>query len=352
MKRITGTSFYSFAKCPRLAALDLHLDRKERRPPHPWEEFVARRGREFEAVFVRDLGAVEPEYPERDFAAGALATLELLQHGVPWIYQAVLRGEHRLGLPDLLRRVAGASALGDFHYEVVDVKSSGRARGDQILQVSFYSRLLAAIQQRVPEHGALVLKDGREERFLLADYAAAAATVDQQLERLLGDVAGARPFLAPACDSCHWNHRCLPELQARQDLSLVQGMSHGARAILESLGVNTVAELATFEPEGARARGNLDAVLIRKLRRAAQAMLLGKPIAEARPRQASLEPAAIVHLLTDPWAGRVLAFGVLSPAREDGAFAWARPVSRADEWRSFLQLLATLPRAALLDFAG
>ena len=69
MRRLTGTHVYSYVKCPRLAALDLHTERRERRAPHPWEEFAARRGRDFETVSVAGLDAVAPRYPERDFEA-------------------------------------------------------------------------------------------------------------------------------------------------------------------------------------------------------------------------------------------------------------------------------------------
>ncbi|MCA8951846.1 MAG: hypothetical protein KDE27_20215, partial [Planctomycetes bacterium] len=174
MRRITATHVYSYVKCPRLAALDLHLPRSERRPPTEWEEFAARRGRDFEDAYVAGLGVVAPVYPERDFDAGSAATLVLLRAGEPLIHQGVLMAEDRLGLPDLLRRLPGSSALGEHHYEVIDVKTSGRSRGDQILQVVFYSQLLAEVQQRVPEFGALVLKDGSEERFRIADYDGAA----------------------------------------------------------------------------------------------------------------------------------------------------------------------------------
>ena len=163
MRRITGTHVYSYVKCRHLAALDLHLPRSERRAPHPWEEFAARRGRDFEDAFVARLPVVQPSYPERDFAAGAAATAALLRNGVELVHQAVLQTEDRLGLPDLLRRLPGASALGDHHYEVLDVKTSGRSRGDQILQVVFYAQLLAELQGRMPTHGALILKDGRED---------------------------------------------------------------------------------------------------------------------------------------------------------------------------------------------
>ncbi len=352
MRRITGTHVYSYVKCQHLAALDLHLPRSERRPPHPWEEFAAQRGRDFEARYVQQLPIVAPQYPERDFEAGATATRELLTAGAPWIHQGVLMDDDRLGLPDLLRRLEGSSALGDHHYEVLDVKSSGRSRGEQILQVVFYTSLLAVVQQRMPTHGALILKDGREERFLLADYQAAFDQVQAGLRRLRGDLAASRPFLQPGCQGCYHDRRCLAAMEATSDLSLVAGMSHGARAILETAGCKTIGDLATFHAEGARARGNLDAALLRRLRRAAQAFLLGKPIVEARPRAERFGNAALVHMLTDPFADRVLAFGVLHPATAAGTFTFALPAAAADEWGALKQLLATLPRGVPLLHYG
>lgn len=351
MRRLTGTHVYSYVKCPRLAALDLHLPRSERRTPHPWEEFAAQRGRDFETQFVKGLPVVSPQYAERDFDAGAHATQALLREGVPWIHQAVLQVDDRLGLPDLLRRVPGASALGDHHYEVVDVKTSGRSRGDQILQVVFYSELVAAVQGRMPERGALVLKDGREESFLVQDYLAAEREVVDELRRLRDDIDAARPFLQAGCASCYHDARCLPQMTKTGDLSLVQGMSHGAQAILESVGCRTVQDLAVFHPEGARARGNLDATLVRRLRRAAQAHLLGQPLVEERPRGERLDPSAIVHLVADPFADRVLAVGVLHPATEAGVFTSGVPRSADEEWRVVKDLLAAVPpRALLLHF--
>lgn len=351
MKRITGTHVYSFVKCPRLAALDLHLERKERREPWPWEEHAARRGREFEAQFVAGLEAVGPNYPERDFEAGAAATLELLRQGRPWIHQGVLRTVERLGLPDLLRRVPGASALGDHHYEVLDVKSSGRSRADQILQVVFYSRLLAEVQGRLPEHGALVLKDSREERFVVRDYLAPVIEIEQDLRHLSQDPAAAEPFLQAACEGCHWNHRCLPEMEAAGDLALLQGMSRGARAILHSRGCRTIADLASGSGDGGR--GHLDGALLRRLRRAAQAALLGRPVPESRPRSAPLDPAVLVHCLTDPFADRVLAFGMLQPGHPDGRFHHVLPGSRSAEWPAWCELASSVPRSHhLLHFGG
>ena len=354
MKRSTGTHVYSFAKCQRLAALDLTLPRSDRRAPTPWEAFAAKRGRDFEDHYVADLEEVAtPEYPERDFEAGAAATLELLRAGAPLVHQAVLAMDDRLGLPDLLRKVDGQSELGDHHYEVIDVKTSGQPRSDQILQVVFYSRLLGAVQGRTPEYTGLILKDRREERFPVADFAAVCSEVERDLRRLHDDPDLARPFLQAGCESCHWNQKCLPELEAAGDLSLVQGMTPGIRAILETLGCRTVEELAVFHPETARARGRLDAALFRRLRRAAQATLLAKPVADMRPSTRSLDPATILYLLTDPFADRVLLFATLTPAVEGGQFDWRMPGSRDEEWSALKSLLADLPDDhQLLHFGG
>jgi predicted RecB family nuclease len=153
------------------------------------------------------------------------------------------------------------------------------------------------------------------------------------------------------CSGCYHDQRCLPELRARDDLSLVQGMSHGARAILEAHGCRTVQDLAVFHPDGARARGNLDATLVRRLRRAAQARLLGHPIVEERPRAERFDSAALVHVITDAFADRVLAIGVLQPASEDGAFSFELPRSVDEEWLAMKRLVAELPqRVPLLHF--
>jgi predicted RecB family nuclease len=355
LRRITGTHVYSYVKCPHLAALDLHLPRSARRPSHPWEEFAAQRGRDHEANLVAQLAVVAPQYPERDFAAGASATLALLRSGTALVHQAVLLADDRLGLPDLLRKVPGQSGLGDFHYEVLDVKSSGRMRGDQILQVVFYAQLLAAVQGRLPEHGGILLKDGREERFRIADYTAAVDEVLAELRQLRADLSASRPTLQAGCSHCYHDQRCLPELAARRDLSLVAGMTPGARAILEGVGCRTIEDLAGFHPDGPRARGHLDTSLVRRLRRGAEAACAGQPLVEARPRSPAerLDQGALVHLLTDPYAERVLAIGVLHPATADGRFACELPASRDDEWPAFERLVAGLPvRAPLLHFGA
>lgn len=344
-KRITGTHVYTMLRCPRAVALDLHEDKSKRRPLTEAEEFSRQRGRELEARLVRELGYPEPEYPERDFAAGAEATELLLKAGVAGVSQGVLlsREGDQLGIPDLLRRETGASAFGDHHYVVGDVKSSGRPRSDQVLQVAFYSRLLRDLQDRPPEYGYLILKDGHEERFDLAEFEAAFEDVMERVVAVRDEPESERPFLSAACSRCHWSELCLPALENQDDLSLIQGMTRGLRQVLEQQGFLTCKSLGKMAVEPTARSTHLEATLLRRLKKAAASRLEGKPLLQ-QDGGIDCESGALVHMLVDHYAERVLLFGILHPADTDGSFHSACPGNQDDELSAFLSLLERVPR--------
>lgn len=351
MKRVTGTHVYTYLKCARAVGLDFHGDPSARRPPTEVEEFALQRGRDLEARLTADLGYETPVYPERDFAAGAAATLELLRLGVPGVLQGVLLEDGKLGIADVLRREAGASAFGAHHYVVGDIKSSRAARGDQILQVMFYARLLGRLQERAPEYAYLVLRDGHEERFACADYAPVLDEVQAKIAALQDPANLPLPFLNFACGSCRWSPVCLPELERNDDLSLVQGMTRGLRQMLHGAGITTTRALREMAVDATARRTRLEVALLRRLRRAAEARALGRPLAERLPPIAP-EERAVVHLLADPFAGRVHWFGVMYPARAGGALHDAVPASREDELPAFLSLIRRIPGEASIWHYG
>ena len=346
-KRITGTHVYTMLRCPRAVALDLHEDKSKRRPLTEAEEFVRQRGRELEARLVGELGYPEPDYPQRDFAAGAAATARMLGEGVPGVSQGVLLSAagDQLGIPDLLRKEPGPSALGNHHYVVGDIKSSGRPRSDQVLQVAFYSRLLQDLQDRPPEYGYLILKDGHEERF---DLVAIEAALDDVVERVLAvceEPDSERPFLSAACSHCHWSGLCLPELEAKDDLSLVQGMTRGLRQVLEGQDFRTCASLGDMAVEPTARRSHLEPTLLRRLKQAAASRGVGRPLLQKHGGLdgGDYESGALVHMLVDHYAERVLLFGILYPADATGAFHSACPENREQELQVFLSLLECVP---------
>lgn len=349
MKRITGTSVYTYPKCPRAVALDFHGDREQRRPPTEVEEFVLRRGRDLEDRLTADMGWPTPSFAERDFEAGATATLELLREGVPGVLQGVLLEEERLGIPDLLRREDGDSDLGAHHYVVGDIKSSAAARGDQVLQVMFYSRLLERRQGRAPSYAYLVLRDGHEERFDCADYAAVIDEVDSEVAALRSGDVVARPFLSSACSGCRWSEVCLPELEEKSDLSLLHGMTRGLRETLEAVGVADAQAAASMSVESVARHSRLEAALLRRLKKAAQARAVRHPLPERRTVPAA-DSMAVIHLLGDVFAERVYYFGILLPERDEVVEVF--PASHDDELSAFTELIEQVPKGARLWHYG
>ncbi len=349
MKRITGTHVYTHLKCPRAVALDLHEDRSQRRDYREDEEFVLARGRDHEAVIVAELGWAEPEYPAREFAAGAEATLAMMREGVPGLAQGILMDADRLGIPDLLRREDGKSDLGDYHYVIGDIKSSGKPRSDQILQVVFYSVMLAEVQGRAPEYGYLILKDGQEYRFSIAAFRPAFDEVITRVGELRADRDLERPFLQLACESCHWSEVCLPQLETADDLSLLQGMTRGVRTALEVAGQKSCASLSEMVVERVARKTHLEPALLRRLKRAAESRGNGTPLLERRSSRRE-KPAIGLHFLMDAFLERVLFMGALEFAT--GKFDYRCPSSAEEEWSAFSEIIDAFPRRAELLHYG
>lgn len=356
VRRITGTTVYTYAACPRAAELDLHEDRAKRRPLTEAEELVRRRGRELEAVRTANLGYAEPKYGKGDYGDGARQTAAFLGDGVAGVMQAVLLEGDLLGIPDLLRKEPGASALGDFHYVVGDVKSSSMARADQALQVAFYGRLLTRLQDRPPSYGFLWLKDGREQRLPLAELD---PVLDDVLDRVValarGRADGERPFLSSSCRRCHWSDVCAEALVAGDDLSRLDGMTRGLRTTLEQVGVRRVSDLVDASVERLSRRAHLETALLRRLQLGARACLDGAPLPVHDAADAArIEPhAACVHVLVDTFAERLLCVGAAWHEAGRSRREVRVPATPALAWSSFQEVIAALPASApLLHWGG
>ncbi len=259
--RIRATDLYDLAVCPHRIALDRRLPRDARTPPGAATAQLLEHGLALEAEVAAALGYPQPEYAPGDFVEGARRTRALLEAGVPGVFQAVLFDGRQLAIPDLLRRVEGASALGPFHYEPGDVKAGLAPRADHVLQVAYGGRLLAALQGLPPSHGFLVLGDRREERFPLGELQHVLTSAVAQVEAIVEGGGGAEgdgetfPFLGPGCAGCRWRGTCIPQLVAGDDLSLVDGMTRTRHRVLRRHGVATVHALAALDPAAWRAAG-------------------------------------------------------------------------------------------------
>jgi predicted RecB family nuclease len=307
--RLTGSHVYGHLACEHLVSLDLFGDPEQRAAMRPGLEDLLARGRKFEDGIQAELGYDEPEYPRADFAAGAAATLELLEAGVPGVAQGVLFEDAWLGIPDLLRREPGASRLGDFHYVVGDVKSSWRSRSDQAMQVAFYTRLLARLQGRMPDYGYLILRSGEEQR---VDVHGLDPVLESILQELVAQAAGeleTRPHRGLSCASCRWRELCVQGAE----VDWLPGITRSTRELLRRAGLETIdALLGEDAPARVREIGLAHASFLRA-RNAARATREGRAVRTRKPREfGDLSALHAVWVGRDGFDDRCVVFGVRS----------------------------------------
>ena len=275
--RVTGSQVYGFVKCEHSVWLDFHGDPAERLPHSAAVERLLEHGRDHEDQIVGTLDYREPAYPVGKFAEGADQTRGLLEEGVLGVSQGVLFEPPFLGIPDLLRRVDGASDLGDWHYVVGDVKSSWRPRSDQALQVSFYSELLGRLQGREPPYGFLILRDGSEERFSVADLRPVLKEVLSELDELLAGES--RPHHSWACRECGWRDTCSSD----PDVHWIPGLTRSEKRLIAAMGLGGLAQLAAVHTDDRKMEGSIVSEATLERARAGARALIDREAVRVRP---------------------------------------------------------------------
>ena len=283
MQAHDGKALYSasdlvgFLQCEHLTALDWQgLDdpasRAGRTTLDAQGELITRKGMAHERAHLErlrarrlrivDIAAVE----SRDNDDKAARTLAAMRDGADVIYQATLRDGPLLGHADFLMRIDGnPSVFGNWSYEVADTKLARSPQAKFLVQLAFYSRLLATAQGAAPAAMHVVLGDRTEMAFRCADYA---HYVDALLARFFARTAalaaGAAPATCPLpcahCDQCHWRERCEAQRVADDHLCQVASITRVQWTRLEAHGVDTLARLAALPADTAVPRIQPDVV--------------------------------------------------------------------------------------------
>lgn len=342
-RALTGNVVYNWfhQPCSYRVHMDLLGDRARRSAFPAASRFFLERGRRHERRIFEDLRrehgdavvevAADPTLErEADFERRAEATIAAMAAGARFILHGFLIApEHLRSLPagaspasslgarmpavddaatsppgktesggivcrgetDLLVRIDdGASRFGAFHYAVGDVKSSQHARFSQKMQVTFYSWILGALQDRVPSHGFIVTGEGRRERFETDETIwTLRHFLEEEVHEFL-EVERTFHQVEPSCSSCHWREHCRDRAAAEDDIALVPGLRRIDKRALRAAGVHTRKQLVACGETELRALGRawgnrLDG--FRDLKKRASAQQFGTPILRQHPRESS-----------------------------------------------------------------
>lgn len=260
MQKIKDTIYYSasdivnFLECEHLTALDLiNLE-----TPLPQAEdddeaiLYQQKGIAHEGAYVDHIRKsvsflVDVSGYKGDLDAAVSATQEAMRDGADIIYQAALREGRFIGHADFLRRVSTPSYLGDFSYEVIDTKLARSAKASYLIQLCFYSELVAHVQGREPLMMHIVLGDRREVSYRHANYSRYYGFLKQRfIARVHASASETYPDPCGHCDYCRWQNLCEDRRLRDDHLSLVANITRLQIRKLNEHGIATLESLARF----------------------------------------------------------------------------------------------------------
>lgn len=295
---LSASDLISYLECAHLTRLDLQVVRGEVDldvTRTDAADLVARKGDEHELAYLEELRAsgrsiaeIESEPGLDGLRRGAQRTLDAMRAGVDIVYQGVLfDGDRWRGYSDFLERVDGPSALGSWSYEVADTKLARRVKPYFLLQLCFYSELLAAAQGLWPESMHVVLGTRARESFRVAEYASYFRHLREHFVTALGQGLGTTyPDPVEHCGLCRWEEHCGAQREHDDHLSLVAALGRSQTARLTEAGITTVAQLAEAPATARPVRiGQLTFESLRK-----QARLQVEQRVTGHPRYELLEP--------------------------------------------------------------
>lgn len=263
---VSATDLVGFLECGHLTTLELgRIDRLWDKPHQrldPEVVLLQERGDAHELAFLERLRAegrtIHALAKEGMTTPDALReaeaeTMAAMRRGVDVIYQATFFDGRWRGHADFLLKVAGASALGNWHYEVADTKLARSVKGSALLQVCVYSDRLEVVQERRPEFIHVVTGDARTHTLRLDDFAAFYRAVKERFEdRVFGPGRASSPATYPDpvdhCRVCAWFPTCMDRRRRDDHPSIVAGMTRAATERLQEGGIPTRRLLAGLEP--------------------------------------------------------------------------------------------------------
>lgn len=382
----------NYQRCSRRAYLDIYGDRVHRDPPNDYLLKLLQDSHAHRRSVLAEQEVHQPDYPARDWQAGAQATLELMWQGVDRIHQGVLLVEQPDGVtllskPDLLVKQPGHSLFGNWVYAPIDIKLGKRPKLEYQIVAAFHVHVLAEVQGAWSETAWLMLRERDAFSVDLWEVLPRMQEILSDCIHLLRQDGSALSAPEPEvfiarnrCSLCHWFTHCYSTAKAEQHLSLLPGVTAARYLQLQALNLTTVKSLAEIHPAQLEPLPGFGSEAARRLVRQARSTLqncaflaedsmdtrlnsvshshMGLPVRQPQSFLYEL-PSAAVELYFDieaePALNLVFLHGVLVVDRLAKTQVFhpllaEHPGEEQAAWQQFLDLVWTYPTAPIYHF--
>jgi uncharacterized protein len=250
----SATDLCNFLECEHLTALDkINLTTPLPQTPDGDDaKLFQDKGFEHEQSYLQKLSESGIKLEDLSEIRGtpqdkSAATLEAMKTGADIIFQGTLHKNNLYGHPDFLRKVNSPSNMGPFSYEVMDTKLARNPKTYFIIQLCFYSELLATLQAVQPRMMSVVLGDKTELNFRFDQFSQYYQTLKERfLDRMIHD-ADTYPETTDHCGMCRWRGLCEEKWLQDDHLNQVANITKIQIKKLRSSGINTLAQLAEHD---------------------------------------------------------------------------------------------------------
>ncbi len=365
--KLYGDYFYKFFQCPHWIWYDIYGDGQYKRDIPPLLEMIYK-GKMIDAdkglKAHKQFEQINPDL-FKDLDEAFLATLELMKQGKN-IYHGVLMSEDWVGMPDFLEArpvpVGQKSVFGDFYYVVYDAQNSLDMRDEYKFQLIFYSLILERIQGVRPEQGYIIDSQGNEVGFAVTDYIDQFHLTRIEIEKILNGEKPA-PFLKAGCKRTPWYSLCIAETQGCNDVSLIYRISQADQRRLYEIGIKTVDQLATAEPNDLQEKledWSFDKII--RFSNQAKVLITSQPMIMRKPNFPALRYEVYFDIESDPLNDIDYLLGFLvkdtatsakAPASQ-GEYKYCLAKDKEHEpeaWRKFLEYLSELEDFVIYHYA-
>jgi uncharacterized protein len=171
-------------------------------------------------------------------------TLVAMQEGKNIITGGYLSHEQFSGISDILAKVPGDSLLGDYHYEVWDIKLSKIIKPYFAIQLCCYVEMLQHLQGIRPEFFTIVLGNNQQKRLRVENYFAYYQSLKTKFLSFHNRSDIKIPHPSGSNSFGRWSNVAKSILEEQDHLSQVANLSRVQIKKIESSGITTMQGLS------------------------------------------------------------------------------------------------------------
>lgn len=201
---------------------------------------------------------IRRQYAEINIETDISLSRTVLRTGIPFVIGGRFEGDRYSIRFDGLKKVDGASSLGEFHYEPVMFNEARRVRQSDRCLLAIFAVLLSRIQGVTPGSGIVYLgRDCTVTNIRIGASLREAEDLLRDAGRLQRAEAPPKLLLNDHCPICEFRERCRAQAVREDNLSLLRGLGEKAIKSYGRKGLFTLTQLAhTFRPRRRGKRSN------------------------------------------------------------------------------------------------